>query len=325
MVGQHFGAAAGEVGHFHADQRFFHRIRLSAAGFFHRFHPHIEADISGFHRVVGNGFAVFFEGFPVFDKGFVGRCVDALEIIPRRQMPHQRLGVDAGKLLFAHRKRNHRNLVGRDALVGQFFIERHVGIAIDGRHHGSVARGAEFFHIGHNRLPIRLAKRRVIHHDVFGGNAFRFQIGFENFIGGARIHIIGAQERKAFHALIEQVIHRRNRLLVGRGAGVENIGGRFLAFPLHGVKQNAVKLFINRQHRFAGYGSPAAESYRHFVFRQQLARFFGKQRPIGSRIHHHRLQLFAQHAAFGVLLVDKHQHRVFQRRLGNRHGAAQRM
>src|SRR5262249_12709153 len=57
----------------------------------------------------------------------------------------------------------------------------------------------------------------------------------------------------------------------------------------------------------------------------QLTRLLGEQRPVRRGIDHHRLELLAEQAALLVLLVDEHQHHVFQRGLADRHGAGQRM
>ena len=54
-------------------------------------------------------------------------------------------------------------------------------------------------------------------------------------------------------------------------------------------------------------------------------RLFGEQRPVRGGIDDHRLELLAEHAAFLVLLVDQHQHDVFQRRLADRHRAGERV
>ena len=50
-------------------------------------------------------------------------------------MAHQRFGIHAAQLFFAHRERYHRHVFGFEALVAQFLVERHVGVAVDGRDH----------------------------------------------------------------------------------------------------------------------------------------------------------------------------------------------
>lgn len=53
--------------------------------------------------------------------------------------------------------------------------------------------------------------------------------------------------------------------------------------------------------------------------------FSAKRGPIRGWVHHHGLELLAEKAALLVLLVDEHEHGVFERRLRNRHGAGERM
>ena len=154
------------------------------------------------------------------------------------------------------------------------------------------------------------------------------QEGAQDLVGGARIDVVGAEQHPALGAaafLGHQVLDRRDRLLVGRGAGVEHVLRQLLAFVLHRVEQQAVQFLEHRQHRLARHRGPAAEGHGHLVLGQQLARLLGEQRPVGGRIDHHGLELLAEHAALGVDLVDRHQGDVLQHRLADRHRAGQRV
>ena len=325
MVLVHHRGAAGEVGGFHADHRLGDLIGVGGLGFLYRFHPHIEADIGGFHRVVGDTVVAADVIVPLLDELVVLRRVDTLEVIPGGQVADQRRGVDAGQFLFAHGERDHRNVGGVHALVGEFFIERHVGVAVDGGDHcGLLAFTTEFLDARHDRLPVGMTEWGVVDHDVVLGDALGLQVGLEDLVGGTRVDIVGAGENEALHAqVVEQVVHRRDRLLVGRGAGVEDVLGGFLAFVLHRVEQQAVEFFHHRQHGFTGHRGPAAEDHVHLVLGDQLAGFLREQRPVGGGVHHHRLQLLAHDTAFFVLLFDHHQHGVFQCGFADRHGAGQ--
>ena len=177
-------------------------------------------------------------------------------------------------------------------------------------------------------LPVGMTERRVVDHDVFLGHALRFQVGLQDLVGRLRIDVVGAGEHPALHraaVLAHQVVDGRDGLLVRRGAGVEHVALAFLALILDGIEEQAVQFLEHRQHGLARHRGPAAEHRRHLVDRDQLARLFGKQRPVGSRIDDDRLELLAEQAALLVLLVDQEQHRVLQRRLRNRHRARQRM
>jgi len=151
-------------------------------------------------------------------------------------------------------------------------------------------------------------------------------VRLENLVRRARIDVVGAFEHPALHPdVFHQVVHRRDRLLIGRRAGVDHVLRRLLALVLHRIKEQTVVLLEYRQHGFARHGRPAAEDDGDLVLFEELARLFGEQRPVRRGIDHHRFELPAEQAAFPVLLIDKHHDRVLQRRFADRHRARQRM
>ena len=159
-----------------------------------------------------------------------------------------------------------------------------------------------------------------------GSDALGLKIGLENLVGGARIHIVRAREHPALHAdVLHQVVHRRDRLLVRRSAGVEDVLRRLFTFVLHRVEQQAVVLLEHRQHRLARHAGPAAEHHVDLVLHQQLLGLLGEQRPVGRRIDDHGFELLAEQPALLVLLVDEHEDGVLERGLGDRHRSGQRV
>ncbi len=243
-------------------------------------------------------------------------------------MAHQRLGVDAPQLLFAHRERHDRHIGRFQALVGQLFVEGHVGVAVDRGNYRRLRPGRELLDVGDDGLVVGVAERRVDLLDVLVGYALAVQERTQNLVGGAWVDVVGAQQEEALGAaavLAHQVFHCRNCLLVGRSAGVEDVRRHFFAFVLHRVEQQTIELLEYRQYRFARHRRPAAEHHRDLVLGQQLAAFFGEQRPVGRWVHHHRLQHLAVHPTFGVDFIDGHQGHVLERRLGDGHGPGQRM
>ena len=302
-----------------------HFVGVGRLGFFHRLLPHVDADVSGFHRVVGERLVFVARdvlglgiGCPLLGELVVGRVLDAHEVVPCGQVTDQRLGVHTAQLFFTHRESHHRHVFGLQARVAQFFVERHVGVAVDGGHHCGLATGREFLHIGHDGLVIAVTERGVLLVDVAVFHALAFQVGAQDFVGGAGVHIVGAQQNPTLGAtavFAHQIVHRRNRLLVGRSAGVEHVFGQLFTFVLHGVEQQAVHFFDHRQHRLARHRSPATEDHRNLVLTEQLLGFFSEQRPVGGRVHDHGFEFFAEYAALGVDLVDGHEHRVFEHRL----------
>ena len=152
------------------------------------------------------------------------------------------------------------------------------------------------------------------------------QVSLENLVGCARVDVVRSFEHPALHAdFVHQVIDCGDGLLVRRGAGVDDVLGRLFAFVLNGVKEQAVVLFENRQHRFSGDRGPAPEDHGDFVLFQQFRGLLGEQRPVGRRIDDDGLELLAQQSALLVLLVDHHQDGVLQRGLADGHGAGKRV
>ena len=186
----------------------------------------------------------------------------------------------------------------------------------------------ELLDVGDDRLVVGVPERRVLLVDVLVGDALRLEEGAQDLVGRARIDVVGAEQHPALGAaavLAHQVLDRRDRLLVGRGAGVEDVLRDLLAFVLHRVEEEPVQLLEHRQHRLPRHRGPAAEHHRDLVLREELARLLGEQRPVRGRVDDDGLELHAHDAALGVDLVDRHQHHVLQHRLADRHRPGERM
>ena len=152
-------------------------------------------------------------------------------------MADQRAGVEAGQFFLANREGDDGNVLGLDALVAELLVERHVGVAVDGRDDGSLlAGGAEFLDVGDDGLPIGMTEWRVVDHDVFLADAFATSDRPGGSCWWSRIDIVGAGEHPALHRaaiLAHQIIDGGDRLLVRRGACVEYVALAFLALILH--------------------------------------------------------------------------------------------
>ncbi|QTK80686.1 hypothetical protein AT6N2_C3200 [Agrobacterium tumefaciens] len=311
------GITTRKVRHGNADDAVQNLVRIGRAGGFDGLYPGVEADIGGFHRVVGHALVVLGEGMPGLDELGIDGRIDGLEVVPGGKVANQRRGIETGKLFFTHGEGDDRNIFGLDALVGQFLVEGHVGVTIDGGNHGGLLAGrTEFLDVGHDRLPVGVTERRVVDHDVLFLDALRHQVGLQDLVGGLRIDIVRAGQNPALDAFgIGEVIDGRNGLLVGGGARVEDIARGFFTLILNRVEQDRVQLFENRQNGFTRGRRPAAENGGDLVLRNQLAGLFGEKRPVGGRIDHDSFKLLAENAALLVLLVDEHQHGIFQRGL----------
>jgi hypothetical protein len=106
----------------------------------------------------------------------VGRVLDRHEVVPGGQVAHQRLGVDAAQLFLTHREGDHRHVGGLQALVAQFLVEGHVGVAVDGGHHGRLlALAGELLDLGDDGLVVAVAEGGVLLHDVGVGMPLLFR------------------------------------------------------------------------------------------------------------------------------------------------------
>ena len=245
-----------------------HRIHIGGARLLDRLLPHVHADISGFHRVVGDhGIGVghvvgLGPGAILGDELGVLGIFDRHEVVPCRQVAHQRLGIDTAQLLFTHRERHHRHIGGGQAGVAQLAVERHVGVTIDGGHHRGLATRREGLDVGDDGLVIGMAEGRVFLHDVRIRHPLAVEEGPQDLVGGARIDVVRSEQHEALSAaafVAHQVLDRRNGLLVGGRAGVEHVLFQFFTFVLHRIEQQTVQLREDRQHRLAAHRSPATE------------------------------------------------------------------
>ena len=109
-----------------------HFIYVGRARFLYRLRPHVQTDIGRFHRIVGDDRACvrqvmrFGIGAIIGDEFCVGGIIYRLEVVPGRQLAHQRFGIDAAQFFFTHGEGDDRNIGGFNALVRQLFIEGHV-------------------------------------------------------------------------------------------------------------------------------------------------------------------------------------------------------
>src|SRR3989338_5189434 len=87
-------------------------VHIGGAGLLDGLLPHVDPDIGGLHRIVGQGLAgageIFLPGIngPFFLPLIIGRVLERHEVVPRSEMPHQWFGIHTTQLLFTHRERS---------------------------------------------------------------------------------------------------------------------------------------------------------------------------------------------------------------------------
>jgi hypothetical protein len=140
------------------------------------------------------------------------------------------------------------------------------------------------------------------------------------------INVVGADQIEFLPAQgIDDPGHEIVELLVRNGPGIEAVLAAFLGFVQRRIKQHAVILFEDRQHRLTAGRGITAEHGCDLVLEQELFRFFGENLHHRLRVLDDRLKLLAEHTAFGVDLFDRQQFGIVQRRLDDRDRAAQRV
>ncbi len=225
VVWHHCGIATGEIRDGHTNDRLSHCHWISGSGLLDGFDPHLETDVMGFHWVIGDAFLVLDEFVPGANEVIVGITFNTHEVIPCGEVANEGARVDARQFLLAHRKGDDRDVLCRDALVAELFVERNVCVTVDGGDHGGLfALGPKGFDVGDNVLPIRMPEGGVVDHDVGGFDPLALEVCLQDLIGGAGVHIIGTGQHPPLDPqLVHEVVHRGDRLLVRCGAGVKNV------------------------------------------------------------------------------------------------------
>ena len=247
VVRQHDGRTSGQVRELLPVHRGPHRIDVGGAGGFNRVHPHVEANIMRFHRVVGHtifAHALFPRGNPLG----IGLGIGGLEIVPGSQVSDEVRRVETGKLFFPDREGHDRNVIRRDTGRRQFLVEADIRVTVDRADNAYLfAVGAKCHDVSHDLRPVGMSEGRVVDEDVFRRNALLLQVGLQNVVRGPWVDIVSAQKCELFDTkLFEEVVSCRDRLLVGSCTGVKDVLGRFFAFVLNWVEEKAVQFFDHR-------------------------------------------------------------------------------
>mmetsp|Transcript_29484 Transcript_29484/g.77307 ORF Transcript_29484/g.77307 Transcript_29484/m.77307 type:complete len:357 (+) Transcript_29484:448-1518(+) len=327
MVHVHDRCTTSQVRELLAVHRCANRINFGRTRSRCRVHPHVKADIVCFHWVVGYACIVTDELVPCFDERGVLFGLCGHEVVPSSEVTHKVGCIETRKLFFTNREGNHWNILCGYALSRELFVEADVCVTVDGRNHANrLTVSTQCNNVGNDCRPVRLTKWRVVHKDIFGSDTVLLKIALEDVVRGARIHIVSAEQSKLFNAeFFEEVINRRDSLLVRRSTCVEHVLRAFFALVLNWIEQQAVQLFNHWKDRFARNGSPVTEHHVNFVHCKQFARFLGEQWPVRSRVNNNGFKLTSQQTAFGILLFNEHQHGVLKCGLGDGHSAGERV
>src|SRR2546423_8746262 len=146
---------------------------------------------------------------------------------------------------------------------------------------------------------------RVDRRDILGGHAFVGEIGAQNPVGGSRIDIIGSKQNPAANLatfLADQIANGRNRLLIWRGAGVEDIARAFFAFVLNGIEKQTVESLEDRNNGLSGARGPATEYDRDLFPCKQFVCLVREGDRVRRRVDDDRFEFPAEQPALPVLV-----------------------
>ena len=278
--------------------------------------PQVHRDVGGFHRIGGGLLGILDEVLVGLDEGVVHRGVDGLVVVPRRQLAGDILHPDTADLFLCDRDRDHGHRLRGQADILVLAEERHIGVSVEGVEHGVGVGAADLVDDGGE---VGRAQWRVVL--ALDLDAVLFGVGLDDPVGGLREHIVTAHEIERLDALLLEVVQRRHDLLVGGGAGVEDVLARLQTFVLHGVVEQGVGALEHGQHGLAARRGPATEHRGHAVTADQLLGLLGEHRGLGGPVLADQLDLFAQNPALGVDLLDRELDRIAHRHLGNGHRA----
>ena len=198
--------------------------------------------------------------------------------------------------------------------------ERDVGVTVEGVEHRV---GAGALELVHDRREVGVAQRGVLladDLDVVGAGP-----GDDLLVGRAREDVVGADQEDLRLALLLEVVHAGQDLLVGRRARVEDVRRRLQALVLDRVEQQGVLGLEDGEHRLARRGRPAAEHRGDAVGRDELLGLLREHGRLGGAVLGDDLELLAQDPAVGVDLLGGQVEGVADRLLGDGHGAGQRV
>ena len=201
--------------------------------------PNINADVAGFHRVIGDAIIaiLLLEGF---DKLLIRRRINGHEVVPCRIMSLEEVHTNGFNFFFSNTDRHGRILVWSNASPLQLLEESHVTVTVEGVINHAAIRQS-LLNLGDDRRNFRITQRQIVftHHLT----AQLFHLSFDDVVGSAGEHIVRTHQEELFTLVFKEPIHRRFNLLVWCCTGIENVLGTFLTFILHRIEEHMLFLF----------------------------------------------------------------------------------
>ena len=295
-----------------------HRVanggRRDGARLLHRLLPQEHLEVGRFQRVMGDRLGILHELPVALDERLVDIGVDGLEVRER--------GVASDRVFGAHRRdldfRGHggadRQLVVGQALVLEFAIEGDDRVADHVRENDVAARALDL--VDH-RAPFGVAELEIFVGDPLAAALLDQDLGDLGHL--ARIDVVRPDDEELLLAeRLDDPGDEIRELLIGNGAGVDDVLRALEAFVIGRIEIQIVALLEHRQNRLAARRGVGAEHGRHAVLNDELGSLFVVGLRIGGAVLDDGLDLHSLDAAVGVDLGNRHQRRVGERFLDDR-------
>src|SRR5439155_11690423 len=263
-----------------------------------------------------------------FDPLNVLRGLQRHVVVPGRQMPRQRFHIEGLQLDLGKAEGNRRAIIGGDTLIGKLFEEGHIAVAVDRVNHRRITTGAKTFDFADDGLIVLMMEGGIFLLNIGFLHALLQEIEPQNFIGGAWIHVVSADQVKPLFIAplrTHQKIYGWRGLLIDRGTGVDDVFGAFLTLILYRVEEETIVALEHGQHGFPTHRRPASKYRGNFILLEEFFGFLSEQVPVRRWIFDEGFHLATQNTAGSIDFVNGHQHHFFNWRLADGHGATQRM
>ncbi len=278
-----------------------HTLHVGTACAGDRLGQQMDLKVSGLPAAVGH--LMLAKHFPVLgDALAIERRVDRLEIGRGRNVPGAQMDAHLLNVGFAGGDTGDRHDRWVETGIGVGLIQVRHGVA---DHCRKDERGFQLSGLDHEPG------------EVLCPGVFQWQVVFTQLaatplvkqvahqpVGFVGIDVLRADHQHATAEVIEHVAAQWHRVVVRRGAGVDDVARILEALVVHRIEQQSVVTFDDRQYGLACRRGVATEEKPQVLFANQRFDMHGKQRRRGIRIAGDQFQRTAIHAPGGIDLMN---------------------
>ena len=281
--------------------------------------PQQHAEVRCFYDIAGDPFTAIARP-ETLHEGLVLGAAQRLKVAPCRVVPGHIERIQRAQLRFADRQRHHRRLAGIQTSLAQPPIEREIRIA-DDRADDHVRLGGTDARNG--IVDVLTAEEHVfLAHDLAtqGRNLVT-----DDLVHTVRPDVIRTHQEHAATEVVQAPFQCGKDLLIGCGAGVDDVRRDLEPFVGHRIDQQVPGLLDHGLHMLAAGGSPAPDDGADILRVDQPFRLAGKGRPVGGPVRDHGFQRSPKEATGRIDLLYREQLGIDQRLFADGHRTGQRV